>query len=375
MAKIIKGSVEVLIITLFLFIFCGCSGKVKVDFAKYITAEYDGFNGYSGVEFSFDEEKFLEDNKKKIEDESVYENFIDSIEYYYEDENNYSNGDIITVRVTCNESLLEGLNIKVKSTEFRYKVSGLQEGTVIDVFADVDVEVYGISPQAEALVTNNSDNEYVQTLKFRFDNNADTISGVKSGDTLNVICNIDKEEATKNGYIVLENERTFTVGVLDAYVDKAEDIDVEETFNNSIVKEDVEVIHTQTEDMQFRMLYKASGNTNYLFQYNKEWVENVEFYDAKLLVKKEASMEEPYNYIYVIYKAYVTNADYGEEVYFFFEYSNAVTAADGTFMLAHNDEELRYSCDTDYEELYQLKIASKSEKYDISDVSGIEIRE
>jgi hypothetical protein len=119
-----------------------------------------------------------------------------------------------------------------------------------------------------------------------------------------------------------------------------------------------------TENTEDRMLYRLTGNTNYLFQYNKEWVDDISAMQVILCTPmsyENSGVKK--NIIYVVLQAVVANSDYSEEGYFFFEYENGILSGDGTLYINHANPQQRYSCSSEYEELYNLLICPLQEDY------------
>lgn len=93
---------------------------------------------------------------------------------------------------------------------------------------------------------------------------------------------------------------------------------------------------------------------------------------AYFLKKNEEGTAGDDNYIYMIFKANITNGDSDEDVYFAFEYPNGILNADGSFSLAHNDEATRYQCGISYDDLFNKIITSKQDLYTTTELTNLE---
>ena len=133
-------------------------------------------------------------------------------------------------------------------------------------------------------------------------------------------------------------------------------------------KKTSEAIVSLTKDSTFRMLYKGTGNTAYLYQQNDETAENIERTGCFFL-KKQGKEGNINNYLYFVYSAKVSNSESSEEMYFIFEYSQGYISVDGKFEINQDSLKDRYVVGTDYQSLYDEKIGSKNGVYLIQEVS------
>lgn len=139
------------------------SRPLKVDVSYYYDIELEGVDGFAKAELVFDKDKFLADNKGKIEskassnkDEPYDEYLAEIIENMAPAEldkyENISNGDQITVSYTIPEDQKLDVEEKYK-VEFvdpqseTVNIEGLDEVGEFDPFEYVDVSVDGIYPK------------------------------------------------------------------------------------------------------------------------------------------------------------------------------------------------------------------------------------
>lgn len=351
--KIIKKLFPVSAIAIFICGICGCGlFKTGIKINQYITYEYDGVDGYTDLITDIDTESLINDFSEKIgqDKQKEFSELVSSLQVTATKGKNLSNGDEISLSVSYDDTYIDYLNIRFKQNNLKITIDGLKEGELLDVFEDVKVEVTGTAPIATAQVVNESDNEFIKNLEFVLDKT----ENIERGDILNVTCSVDDEAAYALGYVVLEKEKSYCADYIDSYM--FDEALMDRDVLSEVVNEAQDTVISSTEDTHSRMLYKITENTNYLFQYNKEWVENIEVKEIKLLKMQDLasySADLPVNKLYIILYAYVTNADYGSDGYFCFEYDNVVLKADNTLQINHENPELRFLCNDDYDELME----------------------
>lgn len=368
-----------MLITASVFVLCailmaGCSLFYKtIDLSEYISYKYEGIDGYTSIEVTLDKDGIINDFGAEVNDKykEAFAAFADTLEIVISKSDNLSNGDEVEISVSYDGELQKTSGVKLKNISRKIIIEGLREGELLDVFADITVNVSGIAPLATASIENKSANGYISSLSYSLDRE----TGFFNGDMLTVTCNADIDKAEQDGYVILETVRQYSTEGMEYYASEPGHIDMD--VLNEVAQDAANTIISQTENSQMRMLYKVTGKSNFLFQYNKEWVESVNLTEARFFVKNNISdsTDEPYNRLYLIFKAYVTNADYGSDAYFCFEYSNIYTKSDKTFYIRHDNEEKRYLCDDDYNELINAVFTDRNADYSESliDISGIEI--
>ena len=274
-------------------------------------------------------------------------------------ETDISNGDKLTVTVEYDAELAEKIGITVSKSEYTVRASGIGQGEETDLFANIEVIFAGISPNAYVVINNNWKDGYISKLQFT----ADKSNDVKIGDEITIICSASPEDLARHGIVAKQLSVVYKADRLSSYVTSVSQIDME--MLQSMQNEAQKTIHSQTEDKTFRMLYRATGNRDYLYALNEETTANIQLVDKLLLTRKNVSEADTGNYVYLIYSAEVSNADSMETVYFVFEYSEGYVTVDGEFNILHDEPAERYSCSTDYEALYQEKIGAKEDLYNV----------
>lgn len=354
------------VFALLLLMVCILSGcglfRTKIDLTDYIEYNYEGINGYTELFYSVDTGKISSDYIEKISEKEMdsFLNVLSNMEIKASKSEKLCNNDVITFTVNYSEEDCKNAGITFVGNNMEITVEGLQEGELIDLFADISVNVQGIAPFATASIENKSTNPYIQGLVYTLDKT----TGFNAGDVLNVTCNATKDSAGEYGYVFLEAIKGYSTAGIDAYIKYASEIDMNTLAE--VVAEAENTVKSEAEDSQSRMLYKVTGSSNYLFQYNKEWIDSVEVTEIKLLTLADdnnyTTLGMPVNKLYVIFKAYVTNADHGNDGYFCFEYDNLVKKGDSTLEIKHDNPQLRYLCDDDYNQLME-KVEKNNNDY------------
>ena len=132
----------------------------------------------------------------------------------------------------------------------------------------------------------------------------------------------------RHGILAKACEMTYTADKLAAYCDDY--TKVNKDVMADIYKEIKETITKETEDATYRMLYVATGNTDYLYHLNEENVSDVNI-DAAYFLKALAAGQEADNYIIVQASAVVSDNESSEPVSYVFRYANAYITVDGDF--------------------------------------------
>lgn len=352
--KVFKYAGFCLLTMSLLVILDGCGlFKTSITLKDYISYELNGVNEYASLTAYVDTEQIMLDYFDKISDEhaAAFNELLGSFAVDVSKQDNLCNGDEVTISVAYDEELCKNSGIKFKSDSMKITVEGLEEGELLDLFADITVQVRGTAPFATASIENKSSNEFIKGLTFTLDK----ATGFEAGEYLTVSCNVSREEAKEQGYVILQTTKEYDTTGIASYVQNEQQIRAEDL--KPVIEEAENTVISETEGSQRRMLYRVTGSTNFLFQYNKEWIDSIELYDMQFLTCNDVSQitdeTVPYNMLLVVFKAYVTNADHGSDGYFCFAYSNLIKNGDGSISVNHDNQNMRYMCDDDYEELME----------------------
>ena len=278
---------------------------------------------------------------------------------------NLSNGDSVVITVSYDKESAKKVGCDFNKSKYSIKVSGLGQGKLIDIFENVEVVVAGISPEAYANLSNKWTEDDLKNISFTIQNP----SNISKGDVIVVTCNASEDEMTQRGYIVQSYTKEYKVDKVNCYLSDVSQIDMQ--LLNTIKSEAIDTIKTETESLKFRMFYKATNDSSYLFQYNNEWVNSTTFIKAVYLSKKVNAEANTNNYIYLLFKSNISNGSTTSDIYFAFEYPDGIITNDEKFAIAHNNQSTRYICGLDYNDIYSRIVSSKEASYSITEISGL----
>lgn len=287
----------------------------------------------------------------------MYTRLLESVKYKVEGSNGrLKEGDSVHVKVSLDEELAKECGVELIAEDFDYTVNELEEGKIIDVYEKVNLVVSGVSPMATAGITNGWEDEFLSKLQFA----VDKANNIAKGDVITVTCTTTAEEFAANGYIPSGYKKEYNVKVVDTYIQGKSQLD--ENVLNEIWTQIHDAVIADTQDLSFRMLYKASGDSKYLYQYNKEQVMSINKENVYYLERKD-NIEGKMNYVVYIVKAVITNGTSNLPVYFGFEYTGAAIDSNGKFYLPHKKEEQAYICSDSYEKIYNKLIGEREGSY------------
>lgn len=341
-------------------------GTIKIS--DYVTFTYTGVNGGGVLNYTLDADglykKIAGDEKSAVLLRSI-NTLVDGIEIIPDKTSKLNNGEEVRVSVKYDKELADKVNCRFSGTDYVITVNGLGKGEVIDIFSNVDVVVAGISPIAYANVVNKWQEDYLKNISFSLDKS----TNISLGDVITVTCEADDNELAAVGVSIYEKTKQFKVDKVSSYVKSAEEIDREVLQN--LANECKNTIITETEDLTFRMLYKASRDSSYLFQYNNESADNITLQDARFMYRREGHDVKHINYIQLVFKSDISNGVSQLEVYFVFEFPDTVISADNTFQIARNDLKNKYVCDIDYNSLHSSMVLGREDAYTISQIDWL----
>lgn len=335
----------------------------KFDVWDYITISYEGANGYASPDFTLNKDKLYKELMGKSTDSDKSYNvkmLIASIEITTEAED-VSNGDKYKVTIDFDKKYEDAVGISMGSGSRKIKAAGIQKGTAISLFDNVDVMFAGISPEATVNISNNWENEYLSGLTFT----ADKTEGIKFGDTVNVTCNATYEDIARHGYLAEKLEQSYDADKLPSFATNVSQVDSK--VIEQVKKEVLETIASETSVNTFHMLYKATKDVSFLYHVNNETCMDSKVTGVYFL-SGNGQQTDANNYIYVFASAVISDSEDSRTVYFAFSYSNTYLNVDGTFDMNHDNENKRYICSDNYEALYEECVGSRSSSYSIDEI-------
>lgn len=214
----------------------------KIDVSYYYDIELEGVDGFAKANLVFDKDKFLADNKGKIEsrassskDEPYDEYLAEIIENMAPAEldkyENIANGDDLTVTYTIPEDQKLDVEEKYK-VEFvdpqseTVSIEGLDEVGDFDPFEYVDVSVDGIYPKnyISIKLKDNAPEEmnYVNIA-------ADKDSKIQKGDTIKLRADANNDTLSQNyGKKVSTTEKDITIDDVPSFLADVSDLSEED---------------------------------------------------------------------------------------------------------------------------------------------------
>lgn len=333
------------------------------DLKDYFYMTTTGLDGSGTVNVFFDYDKMLSDvakDEKNAVIVSKYRQCLDTISCEdISDNGRLKNGDVVEISVSYDEELMKDNGIKIENTQIEFKIDNLSQGINIDVFEKLDVIVSGISPEAYVNLQNNWEDKFLSQLNFK----ADKTNNIAKGDIIIVTCTTGSEDFAANGYVPESYTKEYMVKVANSYIDSSDDINKDTV---SKIWEQVEAtVVSETQDLSFRILYKATGDEKFLYQYNREEVLDIRREGVYYLKKKDATLEGNDNYLVFLVKATISNETTTMDIGFAFEFSNGSKDESGNFSIEHSPDEQKYYCSDSMEAAYEKYIGSRSTSYTV----------
>lgn len=338
-----------------------------LNITKYISAQYDGINGYAKAKFTFDKEAFYKDlsNGETKSDKLVsYRKLADSVAVTSSD-TTISNGENISLNINYDKDAMKSTGYHIKKDSYTYKASGIAEGKSVNLFKDISVKINGISPEATAIVLNNSTDEYLKTLQYKTDKS----TGLANGDQIMITCEVSAEELAAHGYVTNGTSVMYKVSGLSTYVSDAKKVTKEVVTN--IAKADRSMLDSETVDTTFRMVYKLTGNRDFLGLINNESLSEFNVSKAFFLKKKDSdkNTNDPENILVLIHKIKITADDRTEEGYAAVMHYNCFIKDGGNTVEADTSNlKKQYGLGLKEEELIQLNVKNKAGSYEITEI-------
>ena len=126
--------------------FTGCKSAILVDCEECVSVKFEGYNG-SGKATATINKNFIASLLGEMNEYTVA-SVVNSFSLEpIENNGSLSNGDVITVKVKADSSVLENAGVAALNTEQEITVSGLKEKEKVDIFKNVEINVSGISPE------------------------------------------------------------------------------------------------------------------------------------------------------------------------------------------------------------------------------------
>lgn len=208
---------------------CSGAGKTTIDLKNYVKVGFDGYNGKGTVNVEVDTDAMLPLFKSgSVTAATLYDSFDAAA---VESSGTLSNGDTVHVKVNYNEQMLKNANIEVKNTELTFTVSGLNENKV-DVFADTEIKVDGISPECTVEINYKRATSY-GLHKFPFEVNGvaletpgtqGKLGGFKDGEKITLTLTKEALDTLQKHFNIEKTSFEYTVKCDSKYILSAADL-------------------------------------------------------------------------------------------------------------------------------------------------------
>lgn len=200
-----------------LVLFAAC-GTVEYSVKDFANVTVIGYTEHGRLDIKVDDleiNKLYADGKK---DKTAVLRFAETFQFDYEgksDEDSYfSNGDVVTINVTYDESLARALDLKFVDSSFEYTIEGLEDKVEMSPFEGLGVKFNGVAPYGSVQLDKSNCIQYIiDNVTFYCDNH-----DLSNGDKVVVRAEYNAEVAERNGYVFNENVKKYTVVGLSKYV-------------------------------------------------------------------------------------------------------------------------------------------------------------
>jgi len=326
----------------------GCNKKKTINLTDYVTVTYDGYSGYAGINVDIDKERLEKDLVDKgIYDAEKAKAFVLELKT------------TTSVKVATNGKPFKisfGLEKQAEITAFPegvntdpvvVKPENLEQAKEIDPFAAAAVSLKGISPKITPVI-DGIGYEYVLSHK----------GFLAAGDVLKITITATAPE----GCVFTQTEKEYMIGEkTNHFLSKEEVASNLDTVDSSCKQ----TLMDEAKDNTKRLVYRMTHNKDYLGSSSNEYIEDSTLVQCLYLTEKTLEDGKDNNYLYMIYKASVSNDLTTEEGYFVFEFPNVYMAGEEyKFGLEHAKD--YYKCDKDLEVLKEELIKPKEKEYVIN---------
>ena len=340
-----------------------CGSNTSIDAFEYMEVKFSGINGKGKAEIVYDdamEQVLLQAmGYKEGDDPFLYLDVYMMADAVVTPDNNLSNGDKVSIKISTNQATLDKYKIKFKNLEKTYTVDGLGEATTLDIFDEVELVYEGASPFLNVMIKNRSQDEFLKTISYTTENR----SNVAIGDIVTVKATFSETVAESKGYVIEESEKTFTVDSADKYVEDFSDID--SATMEKIIKEATDKMESELAKNAGRIFFLGTENLSYSLSPRDNSIDKPEVVSLYLLTKKNGEFVDSSFSLYdlagascvVVFSTHGKNKDNDETVYSAVAVPNIITNLDGTISVSYSDKWVftHYDAneDTVYEKTYK----------------------
>lgn len=203
--------------------FTGCKSAVLVDCSECVSVKFEGYSG-SGQATATINQNYIasllgEMNEYTVA--SVVNSFsLETIE----NNGSLSNGDVITVKVKTDSSVLENAGVSAINTEKEITVSGLKEKEKVDIFKNVEIKTSGASPECTVSFSYSGAVGSPYSFSMKRVDGKKTTEKYKNGDKIIISLTDEAIESLNKEYIIEETSREYTIQADKKYILSADDL-------------------------------------------------------------------------------------------------------------------------------------------------------
>ncbi|MGB4610482.1 MAG: hypothetical protein WBH77_07645 [Saccharofermentanales bacterium] len=233
----------ILIISLLAVCISGCSKTAKIDPSQLLAIKETGGNGYGSVEVKISDyyrnsliNNFGNDKKSKIDGNTILARnmYFDTLQFKISEPNqNLSNGDVVAITIIEDEQLAKNAKLKLSNKVFEYQVSFLPELEVLDPFDYYQIVFSGDNGEGYVQVDGGIPvmtsidyliyDSYGNKLEYDY-GYSEQSQGLSNGDSITLKLDYDKASLVEEGYVMNQDELTYTVSGLEEFEIVDEDI-------------------------------------------------------------------------------------------------------------------------------------------------------
>lgn len=212
------GKIGLSMIVLLIMVMFSACGAVQFSVKEFADVTVVGYTEHGTLSIKVSDEainKIYADGKR---DKTAALRFAETFKFTYDgqsDEDSYfSNGDVVTIKVTYDESMARALNITFIDDSFDFTVNGLEDKVEMSPFEGLSVKFNGVAPYGSVQLDKSNCIQYIiDNVTFYCDN-----YDLSNGDKVVVRAEFNKEIAERNGFVFTEDVKKYTVVGLSKYV-------------------------------------------------------------------------------------------------------------------------------------------------------------
>lgn len=202
---------------LMIVLFAGC-GKTEYSVRDFADISVVGYTEHGSLSIKVSDaavNRIYADGKK---DKTAALRFAETFRFSYEGENDedsfFTNGDVVTINVTYDETMAKDLGISFVDSAFEYTIEGLEDKIQMSPFEGLSVKFNGVAPYGTVQLDKSNCKQYViDNVTFHCD-----YYDLSNGDTVIVKAEFNADIAERNGYVFTEDAKRYKVVGLPKYV-------------------------------------------------------------------------------------------------------------------------------------------------------------